>query len=87
MKSVIMFETSWCPYCKQAHKFMDELMHENPKYKELDIKVIDEEQEPDVAKQYNYYYVPTYYLDSKKVHEGIPRKDIIRILFENALSQ
>ncbi len=86
MKSIIMFETSWCPHCRQAHVFMDELMRENPRYKDLDIRVIDEEQEPDIADQYNYYYVPTYYLDSEKVHEGIPNKAVIRTLFENALS-
>ncbi len=86
MKSITMFETSWCPYCKQAHRLMDELIHENPKYKELKIHVIDEEKEPDIAKQYDYYYVPTYYLDSKKIHEGVPSKRVIHTLFETALS-
>jgi thioredoxin 1 len=87
MKSIIMFETSWCPHCKQAHKFMDELMQEYPKYKELNIQFIDEDQEPDIANQYDYYYVPTYYLESEKFHEGVPRKEVIRTLFENALTQ
>ncbi len=85
MKPIIMFETSWCPHCRQAHKFMDELMHENPKYKELDIQVIDEELQPEIAKKFNYYYVPTYYLESEKIHEGVPNKDVIHTLFENAL--
>ncbi len=87
VKSILMFETSWCPYCRQARKFMDELIKENPKYKELNIKVIDEELHPEIAKQYNYYNVPTYYLESEKVHEGIPNKEIIHTLFENAMSQ
>lgn len=86
MKSITMFETSWCPHCKQAHKFMDELMAENPGFKDIIIKFIDEDQEPDIANQYDYYYVPTYYLDSVKFHEGIPNKEVIRTLFENALS-
>jgi len=82
-----MFETSWCPHCRRAHRLMDELMHENPKYKELKIRVIDEEKEADIANQYNYYYVPTYYLDSEKIHEGVPNKEVIHTLFETALSQ
>jgi glutaredoxin len=86
MKSITMFETSWCPHCKQAHKYMDDLMRENPKYKELDIRIIDEDEEPDLANQYDYYYVPTYYLESDKIHEGVPSKEIIHSLFEQALT-
>ncbi len=86
MKTITMFETSWCPHCKQAHKFMDELMNENPRYKDLKIQIIDEELEPEVANSYDYYYVPTYYLDSEKVHEGVPNKKAIELLFNNALS-
>ncbi|QHQ59497.1 glutaredoxin [Anaerocolumna sedimenticola] len=86
MKTITMFETSWCPHCKQAHKFMDELMNENPRYKNLKIQIIDEELEPEVANSYDYYYVPTYYLDSEKVHEGVPNKKAIELLFNNALS-
>jgi len=85
MKSITMFETSWCPYCKQAHRLMEELIQENPKYKDLDIKVIDEELHPEISRQYNYYYVPTYFLVDEKVHEGIPSKDIIRKIFEQAI--
>jgi hypothetical protein len=29
---------------------------------------------PDIADQYDYYYVPTYYLDGIKFHEGIPEQ-------------
>jgi thiol-disulfide isomerase/thioredoxin len=86
MKSITMFETSWCPHCKQAHIFMEEIKNDNPKYKDLNIRYIDEDQEPDLASQYDYYYVPTYYLDSVKFHEGIPNKEVLRTLFEKALA-
>ena len=86
MKTITMFETSWCPHCKQAHKFMNELMKENPKYKDLKIRIIDEELEPEIANSYDYYYVPTYYLESEKIHEGVPNKEVIEELFENALA-
>ncbi len=85
MKSITMFETSWCPYCKQARTLMKELMQENPKYKDLDIKVIDEELHPKISSQYNYYYVPTFFIEEEKAHEGVPSKDIIREIFEQAI--
>lgn len=86
MKTVIMFITSWCPYCKQAFSFMEEVKKENPKYEDIEVKIVDEEREPDISKQYDYYYVPTYYVDGVKIHEGVPSKDIVRKVFEEACS-
>ena len=60
-----MFITSWCPYCKKAFSMMKDLKDENPKYKDIEVKVIDEELEPEIAKQYDYYYVPTFFVDKK----------------------
>lgn len=84
MKQITMFVTSWCPYCQKAHNLMNELYQENPAYKNLFIKVIDEEMHPEIAKQYDYYYVPTYYVDSEKIHEGVPTKEAIQNVFELA---
>lgn len=79
-----MFITDWCPYCKQAFSFMEELRNENPRYADIEVKVIDEEREPEISKQYDYYYVPTYYVNGVKVHEGVPSKEIIREVFEKS---
>lgn len=84
MKPIIMFVTDWCPYCKQALSWMEELKNENPKYADLNIKIVDEENEPDISKEYDYYYVPTYYIDGVKVHEGAASEDVVREIFERA---
>lgn len=80
-----MFITDWCPYCKRALNWMEELKQENPEYAKVDMKIIDEEREPDIAKQYDYYYVPTYYVDGVKKHEGVPSKEIVQNIYEEAL--
>jgi len=85
MKPVIMFVTEWCPYCKKALTWMENIKKQNPEYSGIEIKIIDEELQPDIAKQYTYYYVPTYYIDGVKVHEGVASKDIISDIFEKAL--
>ena len=85
MKPVIMFVTEWCPYCKKALAWMDAIKKQNPEYAGIDIKIIDEELQPDIAKQYTYYYVPTYYVDGVKVHEGVASKNTILGIFEKAL--
>ncbi|MBU3192224.1 thioredoxin family protein [Clostridium bowmanii] len=84
MKPVIMFVTEWCPYCKKALAWMEDIKNKNPQYANIEIKIIDEELQPDIAKQYTYYYVPTYYVDGIKVHEGVASKDIVNAVFEKA---
>lgn len=85
MKPVLMFVTEWCPYCKKALNWMDDIKKQNPAFTDIEIKIIDEELQPDIAKQYTYYYVPTYYVDGIKVHEGAASKDIINKVFEAAI--
>ncbi|MCH3965258.1 MAG: thioredoxin family protein [Clostridium sp.] len=80
-----MFVTSWCPYCKQALNWMKEIQNENPEYKNIDVEIIDEERSPEIAKKYDYYYVPTYFVGENKIHEGVPSKEIIRQVFEKSL--
>jgi len=80
-----MFVTDWCPYCKKAFSIIEDLKNTNPQYENVEIKVIDKEREPDIAKQYDYYLVPTFYVDGVKLHEGVPSKDIILKVFEESL--
>ena len=84
MKPVLMFITSWCPYCKKAYVMIDDLKKTNPEYANIEVTVIDEELQPEIAKKYDYYYVPTFYVDGVKLHEGVPSKDIIRKVFDEA---
>lgn len=84
MKTILMFTMASCPYCKRAVRYMEELMKETPKYKDIPLKVIDENLEPDIADTYDYYYVPTYYVDEKKVHEGAASKEDVKRVFEMA---
>jgi thioredoxin 1 len=87
MKKILMFTMERCPYCKKARSFMEELFDKYPEYKELDIEIIDEVEQPDIANQYDYYYVPTYYLDGEKFHEGVPSREMVAELFKKAYEE
>lgn len=84
MKQVTMFMMSTCPHCQRALRWMDECRAEHPEYRNVDIRMIDETKEPEIAKQYDYYYVPTYYVGDQKVHEGAASREIIDSVFEQA---
>ena len=86
MKKITMFMMESCPYCKKARRWMDELYAENAAYKTLEIEQIDEALRPDVAEKYDYFYVPTYYVGDEKVHEGAASLEIVRRVFDAALS-
>lgn len=85
MKKITMFMMADCPYCRKALGWMDELYASNPLYKSLEIEMIDEQIQPDIAEKYDYYYVPTYYVDGKKLHEGAASLEKIKSVFDTAL--
>ena len=74
MKPIKLFYQARCPFCKRAFNYIDELK-KRPEYKDIVIETIEETEHPDIADQYDYYYVPTFYIADEKVHEGgIPTK-------------
>ncbi|MDD3867728.1 MAG: thioredoxin family protein [Eubacteriales bacterium] len=70
MKKIMFFELKFCGYCRRAHKILKELLEQNPDYQKLEIEYIEESRERERARQYDYYYVPTFYVGEEKVHEG-----------------
>ncbi len=85
VKKITMFYFPSCPYCQKALKAADQLRAENPAYGALEIEMIDEKRNPEIADRYDYYYVPTYYVDGKKLHEGAAEKEDVRAVFDAAL--
>lgn len=85
MKEVKLFMFAGCPHCRKAQKFIDELVSENPRYGEVGITVIDERKDPKTADKYDYYYVPTFYVDEEKIHEGTVTKEDVEKVFLAAL--
>ena len=67
-----------------ANKFMKKVFKENPEYKDVPLRIVDENVEKAFVNQYDYYYVPTYFVDGKKVHEGVPTKEIVEAVFKSA---
>ena len=86
ISKITMFTMESCPYCKSARKWMDEVLKSDAKYSEIPLTIIDEVEEPDVAAKFDYYYVPTYYIGDKKVHEGAATFEIVKKVFDGALA-
>lgn len=85
MKKVTLFMISTCPYCKKAIAAKDKLCAENEPYNGIEFEMIDERVHPDIADQYDYFYVPTFYVGDEKVHEGPADETDVKAVFEAAL--
>lgn len=84
MKSIILFHFDACPYCQQARHWITDVFEKHPEYRKVPLTLVDEKKQPAVADQYDYYYVPTFYIDGKKVHEGAASYEIVEDVFRRA---
>ncbi|MBQ5760466.1 MAG: prolipoprotein diacylglyceryl transferase [Clostridia bacterium] len=85
MKELTLFMLPRCPHCKLAIKFQEELMAEHPEYQNIKITMIDEAKEAALAEQYDYYYVPSYFVGKEKLFEGHAEKADVEAVFKKVL--
>lgn len=85
MKKIKLFYQERCPFCIRAFKYINELKEENNEYNKIELERIDELIHPDIADKFDYYYVPTFYLNGEKVHEGGIKKDEVKAILDKAL--
>ena len=72
MKKVLAFRLEGCPYCAQAMKAVKELASEDEKYSAVSIEWVEENEHPEISAKYDYYRVPTMFVDGVKVYEAHP---------------
>ncbi len=70
MKDILMFYLDDCGYCRKAHQALEQLRGELPGAEELTITKIEESREPELADRYDYYAVPSFFVDGKKIFEA-----------------
>ncbi len=68
MKTVKLFYLENCPFCRRALEAVDAAKSAHPELAAVAVECIEESKQPDVAERYDYYYVPTFYIDGRKVH-------------------
>lgn len=84
MKEITLFVLKSCPHCKLALKLQEELLAEHPDWRNIPLRLVDETAEADYAGSFDYYYVPCYYVDGVKVHEGHAERGDVENVFRAA---
>ena len=74
MKKIILIKMQGCPYCAQAFAAIKELKAEYPEFANIEVDTIDKHENIDRAKEFadKYYYVPSMFIDGKKIYEAQP---------------
>lgn len=85
MKRVQLFYLKNCPFCKRALQYIADAKAAHEELQPIEIELIEESEEPEVADRYDYYYVPTFYIDGEKLHEGGIYPDEVTELLRKAL--
>lgn len=84
MKKMTIFYFPECPHCVNAFRWQEELYLEHPEYRDIEIQMVDEHADPVYADLFEYYYVPTYYIDGVKLHEGVTKRELVEEAFKTA---
>ena len=90
-KKVIYFYMDGCPYCRNADKAIEELIHERPEYATIEIERINENDPPVEITGFDYYYVPSMFIGKEKIYEAHPGqqydeiKNAVKDVFERAI--
>ena len=71
---LLFFYLPGCPYCRRAEEILAGLIAEKPEYGAVKIRRVNESAEAKLAGQYDYWHVPSFFLDGKKLYEADPRE-------------
>jgi glutaredoxin len=85
MKKVLYFYLAGCPFCRQADRWMEEVVREHPEYAAVEVRAVEERREREFARGFDYYFVPTFYVDGIKEHEGVATKAVVESVFKKAM--
>ena len=78
---VTVFYLQNCPYCKKAFRIWEEIKSEG-KYSGIELELHEEREEAELANSFDYYYVPCFYYNNDKLHEGAIDEVAMRAMFD-----
>ena len=74
MKTLTILHMSFCPYCRMARRAVQELQAEDARFAAVPVRWIEENAQRAEAEAFtDYWYVPSLYLDGRKLYEASPR--------------
>ncbi|MBQ6053185.1 MAG: thioredoxin family protein [Clostridia bacterium] len=87
MGEILYFYLSSCPHCSKADRIIRSVVERYPEFKQVKIRKIEESLKPEIADKYDYYYVPCFFVNGKKIFEGPASVEKVCDAFREALKE
>lgn len=87
MKEILYFYLSSCPHCSKADRIIRSVVERYPEFKQVKIKKIEESLDPATADKFDYYYVPCFFVNGKKIFEGPATVEKVYEAFSAAMKE
>jgi len=69
-KPVTLVMQNTCPNCQETVRLIDEVKDNRPDLRHVEVEIIDEITHPELALPYDYWEVPTFFVDAKHAMSG-----------------
>lgn len=86
MKRIQLYYWPTCPYCQEVLQWMQEVRREKPELAQVKVDMINALEKGHEPAPAYYYYVPTFFVDGKKVHEGVGSKQMVETVLRLGLA-
>ncbi len=86
MSHITLYHFEGCGACAHAKEWMKELRNEKPELKDVLVELVDVHKTPNFKAPAPFYYVPTFFVDGKKVLEGEVTKDKVEAILRQGLT-
>lgn len=84
MRELTLFYFPECPYCQRAMKYQEEIFREHPEYRQIPLRMVDENRWQGGGRSLRLLYVPAYFLGDEKLCEGAKDKETVLAAFRRA---
>ena len=85
MARLELYHFEGCPACKRAKEWIAQLRREKPELAKVEVGMTDVYRTPDYTAPESFTYVPTFFLDGRKVAEGTVTREKVEELLRAAL--
>ena len=85
MSIITLYHFEGCPACGHAKEWIKELYQEKPELKDAKVELVDVHKTPNFKAPAPFYYVPTFFVDGKKVLEGAVTKEKVEEILRQGL--
>lgn len=85
MANITLYHFEGCPACGRAKEWIKELRQEKPELQKAQIEMVDVYKTSNFRPPAPFQYVPTFFVDGRKVLEGAVTKEQIEQIMQSAI--